>query len=612
MIDSKTVKKFILNPTNDLEELLNYLDENYKATIEGIFNALFPLLKLYDQNMGRVDYLLKILEQLVEIKMSDELTFLIGPITDLDNKINKLTTKQRMALNTPYQRIKRIVDEIHKKSLEEVNDSKLKYLEHLIFQNEDVNLIGNFLEHNASILSKKNKDGNDIVEEVLKTYLYLDERDINKINYYYNVILIFLESNRREILKNKKKYYRLVKESKVGYKEHIIKVIQLLVPNFQVELSEIEERYNVDFDFHPAIMGEVDKLELSYDNREDYLYQECITIDGEGANCLDDALYIEKNEDGTYTLYIHITDIPSIVPYYSIINEEARRRGKTSYLRKSQTLMLPDQICNNMGSLLEGEKRNVISYIYELDESFRLISNSPTIKLGVIKNRHRLTYENVDNIFNDQPEHEITLKINWLASYAEELRRSNMKKEKYRQYENLINMVINHESLNIDYSVSANIVHESMILVNYSSAKLFKDLGYPYVYRRVIIPSSDYIEKQIETIKQMDPSILEDKLFINKIGESAMESMYWDKPVKHMGMNLECYSHSSSPARRYPDVFCQYLIHDLIIRENTYNIPIWEYRTKELVRYLNNREKEIEMFASEYNYLSYKELIKKK
>ena len=146
MIDNKSVKRYILNSTNDLDEILNYLDQDFKATIEGIFNALFPLMKLYEQNKGRVDYLLGILEQLIEIKPTTDLVFLLGPITDLDNKISKLPLKDRIKLNEPYKRITTIVDNIEKKSINDLNDSKLKYLEYLIFQNQDVNLIGNFVD----------------------------------------------------------------------------------------------------------------------------------------------------------------------------------------------------------------------------------------------------------------------------------------------------------------------------------------------------------------------------------------------------------------------------------------------------------------------------------
>jgi len=613
MLDSKTIKKFILVSTNDLEELLNYLDLDFRATIEGIFNALFPLLKLYDQNMGRVDYLLKILEQVVLVKPVSELLFLLGPITDLDNKINSLAIKSRIQMNEPYQRIKRIVDDIEKKSLDELNDSKLKYLEYLVFQNRDINLIGSFLEQHANLLLKKNKDGNDIIEEVLKIYLYLNEKDENKINYYYHVLLIFLGTNfSRDVLKNKKKYYRLIKESKAGYREHIIKVIELLEPNFLVDLKELEDKYNIGFDFHDAINNEVSLLKNDFDNREDYLYQECITIDGEGSTCLDDALYIELNDDGSYTLYIHIVDIASFIPYNSVINEEARKRMKTWYLRQNQIYMYPDIICNEMASLLEDRKRNVISYIFKLDSDFKIIDDNVTIKLGMINVVNRLTYSEVDNMYNSDSNDMLITKIKWLANFAFERRKANRSKEKYRQYENLIDRQINHESLKVDHSPSANIVHESMILVNYMVAKYFKDNGYPYIYRKVVIPSSDYIEKQIEMIKQMDASIMEDKVFLNKLKESAMESIYWDVPVRHNGLKLECYSHSTSPARRYPDAFCQYLIHDLLIDKNLDNIPLWDYRVKELVNYLNNREKEIERFASEYNYLSYRKLIKKK
>lgn len=613
MIDNKIVKRYILNSTNDLDEILNYLDKDFKATIEGIFNALFPLMKLYDQNKGRVDYLLGILEQLIEIKPTTDLVFLLGPITDLDNKISKLPLKDRIKLNEPYKRITTIVDTIEKKSMNAVNDSKLKYLEYLIFQNQNVNLIGNFIESHTNLLNKKNKDGADIIEEVLKKYLYLNEKEVDKINYYYHILLIFLGSNfQREVLKNRQKYYRLIKESKLGYKEHIIKVIELLEPNFQVELSEIEEKYNVNFNFHQAIYNELNNLTYNFEERKDYLYQDCITVDGDNSRCLDDALYIEKNADGTYNLYIHIVDIASLIPYNSVINEEARKRVKTLYLRNNEILLYPEQISHNLGSLLEAQSKNVISYIFKLDSNFKLIDEIPKIQLGMISVKHRLSYDQVDKIFKEQKNDELTIKINWLSRFAEERRKATIKKEKYRQYENMINMVLNHESLKVDCSVSANIIHESMILVNYSIAKHFKQLDYPYIYRKIVIPSSNYIEKQIEMIKQMDASIMEDKVFINNLRESAMESMYWDKPIYHSGLKLDCYSHSTSPARRYPDVFGQYLIHDLIIDKNLDNIPSWEYRTKELVRHLNKKEKENERFSSEYNYLSYKKLIKKK
>lgn len=613
MIDNKTIKKFILNSTNDLDELIYYLDKDYKPTIEGIFNALFPLLKLYPQNQGRVDYLLGILEQIIELKPSNELTLMLGPITDLDNKINSLPLKTRMQLNYPYQRIKKIVDEIDKKSLTELESGKLKYLEYLIFQNQDLFLIDNFIERNQSLLTKKNKDGNDIVEEILKIYLYLNDKEIDKINYYYHVLLIILtNNNHHNFQKNKKKYYRLIKESKVAYKEHIIKIIELLVSNFQVDLSEIEEKYNINFNFHKAILKETENIQTDSNPRENYLYQNCLTIDGEDTNCLDDALYIEKNTNNTYTLYIHIIDIPSIIPYNSLINEEARKRIKTCYLRQNQILLYPEIISYNKASILEDQPRNVITYIFTLDENFNLISEKPTIKLGQINNRHRLTYGEVDNMYNSFSNDELTTQINWLAKFSEERRKTNPQKEKYRLYENIINRQINHESLKLDYSVSANIVHETMILVNYAAAKTFKELNYPYIYRKVIIPSSDYIERQIQTIKQLDSTIIEDKTFINKIKESAMESIYSDKPVQHTGLKLPCYSHSTSPARRYPDAFCQYITHDLIINQNTKNIHLWDYRTKELVKYLNTKEIEIERFTSEYNYLSYRKLIKKK
>ena len=613
-ITSNAIRNFIIKGTNDLDELLIYLDKDFKETIDGIFRALFSLMKTYNQNKDRVEYLINILEQVVEFKKSRELTCFIPLITTLENKVDKLSMKDKVKMMTPYTRIKQLLVKIENKSKKELDNNKLKYLEYLIFYEQDLNLIESFIEIHPELLKDKNETGNDIIEEVINRYLRIDEKDINKINYLYQVLFILLNSEQlKEITpKIKKKYIKLIKESKIGYKEHIMKIIELLNPNFKVELRELEEKYNINFNFPINVLEEASKIKINHEGRVDYTYQNCITIDGASADCLDDALYIEENIDGTYSFYVYITDMASLIPYESIINEEARKRIKTWYYRQGQLILYPDNISYNLGSLVQDEARNVIAYKYTLDNKFRLISKFPEVSLGVIKVRHRLSFSEVDNMYDSQNDDELKNVINKLASFALERRKSTSKKEKYRFYENWINTQSNHESLVIDTSISANIVHESMFLVNYTIAMLFKKLNLPYGYRKIVIPSADYIDKQIEIIKQLDESIITDKTFINKLKESAMKSVYSDVPVYHNGLKVECCSHSSCPARRYMDAFCQYIIHDLLINNNLQNVPIWQYRLTELVKYLNIREKELAKMFIDYNYLSYKKVLSNK
>lgn len=88
VINSKAIKKYILDVSNDLDDIIEYLDIDYKNTIEGIFNAIFTLMRHYEQNKSRIDYLISMVEASISLKPSSELKYLTGPIIDLQNKIN--------------------------------------------------------------------------------------------------------------------------------------------------------------------------------------------------------------------------------------------------------------------------------------------------------------------------------------------------------------------------------------------------------------------------------------------------------------------------------------------------------------------------------------------
>lgn len=612
-MNANEVKEFIINANNDLTNIITFLDNDFKETIKGIFDAIYPLIKVYDQNKSRVDYLFKIVEQVIEIKPTNELNCILSSIVDLNNKIDNMTLSKRLPIIEPYQRIKKMLDKIEEKSLKELNDGKLNYLEYLVFQGRNISLIKIFLETNSDTIEQRNKEGNDIIEEILQKYLYLNSMDIDNIEYYYSVLFNILNSNKREsILKKKSKYYRMIKNSKQAYKPHIIKFITLLYPDIKIEETELEERYNININFHDAIIKELAKIKINHDNRINYLDQDVFSIDGEDAVCLDDCLCVTDNHDDTYTLYIHIVDVASLVPYHSIINEEARKRVKTLHLKGHGIVLYPEYISHNLASLQEGEVRNVITYSFTLDKDCKVISEFPNISLGVIKNKHQLTYQSADILIRNNNDDNLTKQLNILRKFALERRNSTKNKELYRSYENMIKLEENHESLNVDSSISANIVHESMILVNYMLAKYFKENNLPYIYRKIIMPKDSEIEKQIAKIRSVDDTLIKDKEFMSNLRISYLKSLYCDTPVKHDGLKLECYSHSTSPARRYPDSYCQYLIHDLVIDKNLDNIELWEYRTKELVRHLNDKETENERFAAEYNYLASHKLIKKK
>ena len=613
----KEIRNFILDPTNDLDELFDLITENSQNVIDGILSALYKLLlRNYEQNKSRSDYLIYILDNMIDEFSNEELKFLNIKIDELNNNIvNNIKKKQRVLIREPINKLNDIHNKAAEKIISDIKNSKIKLLEYLIFQEKNLYLIEKTLANNPNLLIYRNKDGADIFTVVLEKYLYLSEKDSEEIDYLYNVILLFIESPSGSIiLNNVKKYQRIIKNKKIELKEHIIKVIELFDKNFSISLEELEERYNVKFSFPNIVYNEINTFVMDNNERVNFTNQKCITIDGANDRCLDDALYIEKNDDGTHNLYIHIADIPSFVSYNSATDEEARKRIETQYLRDCNITLYPDMISDVICSLLPNNNRNVITSIYKLDENYNLISDIPIIVKGKIRTVYKLSYEEVDKRIKNPLHDELDVMLSELFLFSLKQKESNPDKELYRILENYIEFEEHHESLKVDYSPSANIVHEAMVLNNYGISKYLKSLDLPYLYRQLYIPTESFINDQINKIKSLDEKIENNKSFRNTLRDSYIKATYTDVPVRHKGLNLECYSHSSSPLRRYADAHGQYIIHDFIFnnRIDDLNIQLWEYRTKELAKYLNSRKQENENFSKHYNYLSYKKLIKKK
>ena len=161
-MNNKEIKRFILDSTNNLEEIIDYIESDYQASIEGIFNALFSLLKNYDQNKSRVDYLIHLLNQLIDLKGIDELKLMLGPIIDFNNKISTWSLKERLSINEPYYQIEELLNKINNKELSTIKTEKVKYLSFLIFQDKNLKMIETFLDSTSNILNIRDENGENI------------------------------------------------------------------------------------------------------------------------------------------------------------------------------------------------------------------------------------------------------------------------------------------------------------------------------------------------------------------------------------------------------------------------------------------------------------------
>lgn len=580
--------------------------------IDVIFNNISILLNEYLKNDQKINVLIdKIIEMVIEENHVDYilknvkiiLKKIYNNIND-DNKdyyknyINKLTG------------IKKYISKINSDNSITKND--IDILKYLIYIDRDINRISCFFSKNINSLIN-NKEC-DIFYDILNSYINANNN--NEIDYLYMIIILFLKNDTYKdyIMNNKYKYLLLL--NKYNNKPHIKELINKFSNDYSVSLEELENKYKIKFIYPKDIEIEMYGFKFDNNNRYDFTNQRVITIDHDTDTCLDDAIYIEKNIDDTYTLYVHITDIAGVIPYNSNIFYEAIKMGETLYLMDKVISIYPDYISNKLCSILPNNKRNVITYKVILDNNYDILDFK--ILKGKILCKDRLSYESANEILKGNTiDRELYNILLYLFNFSHRQRCKNKKKDMYREYHKFI------DSNNIINTKSDLIVSECMILINHLASKYFYCKGYPYINRTLHLCNKEegliklnkiFNNLKIGTLGINDLKEGEILWIYNKIKETFSRAKYSVNEYKHDGLGYEYYSRTTSPARRVSDAINQHLTYDFIFNNNINdnNIYLWEDRLKEIVDYLNKRKINNDIFSSQYNHLISKKLLKNK
>lgn len=607
----------ISDEQEDYLKLMKYLEKDYDDVLTVIFYLLSDLLKEAKRNESRlnnaINKIFKISEELTDVK---QIVLINKKINYFINKIDQTIPRKRKRNSVITNLRNECIKEHNKlnKRIKQYNiNDTYTFLTKLLFEEKNIIKSEKVIIENIDVIISKEKDGIDLVYELLSQYKTLEVND-KDIAYYNSLLNQLLKIEKLSFInKNIEKYIDLLIDK--CYESHIKHVIDKLENN-SLLIEELEEQTNISFNIPDKVLKEASGFKSNIEFINDYTNMLTITIDGPGAHCLDDAISLEKTESG-YKLYVHITDIPSVIPYYSLTNKEAFKRGETLYLSDCQIMMYPSFLSDGIMSLLPNDKKNVLTYIYEVDDNFNINIDYLKVKRGIINSSHQLTYEAADYIIKHSKQDEISEMLCNLANISLKLRDSNKNKEEYRKIENIVKSNKLHESVLVDYSISANIIQELMVLVNSSVAKYFNKLGYPYIYRVHEIPTEDILLTDIRSLLDFNSSNYINqnyKKIIETIKNGYLNARYATENIGHQGLGLDYYSHSTSPARRYADSYGQYIIEDLLLNRNISdnNIYMWEDKTKEVVAYLNQKHIDNEMFEKEYNFLQSKQLIRKK
>ena len=608
-MSNREIEQKILNYDLEIYELEEYLDENFVSVMTGMVDALYVLMKHANKNRELIDDIFKEIEGVVtEEKEEVKLKLIVELIKKLNNRIeatyNKKSKNDIIGLKN---RLIKILREIENKKVDEINNNIMHIFMKLIYEEKSIENI------EALIKSKKNIEYK-IIDEIFSSVLedYVSATEEENINYFYKVIVIFVKSCfNKDLSKNSEKYMKILNS---GSKREHVKLLIDRLNNKKILQEDLKKKYDVSTNNHLCYKDS--EYNLCDYARHDYTYQKVITIDDEGNECNDDGLFIEKNNDGSYTLYIHISDIPTLIKKDSYLDIMAYKSAETIYLCDNEITVYPENISNNLGSLLEGNVRNVITYRFIVNPNFEIDPDCFKIERSIIKVGKSLSYNEVDRRLKKVGNNYTDTMLVALNCISSILKSGNLYKDIYRKTENKTTGEVTNSSL-ANKSNAAKIVQEMMILTNSYVDKYFVQRGYPYIHRIHNAPSSD-IDKNIMLILGIDSDTLRNNpkcvKILNAVKERYLNAEYSSTSAKHYGLGLDYYSHSTSPLRRYADALGQYVMYDILFNENFDDKTIykWEHILKEACPYLNERIKNNAFFASEYNYLVAKKKIRKK
>lgn len=354
-----------------------------------------------------------------------------------------------------------------------------------------------------------------------------------------------------------------------------------------------------------------------------------VTIDGEDAKDLDDAITIEK-KDNCYTLGVHIADVTNYVTEGSPLDKEAIIRGTSVYLVDRVIPMLPHKLSNGICSLNQGEDRLALSCIMDIDFTGDVISQR--IAETLINVDRRMTYTNVKKILEDKDEEiineyrEFTTMFNNMEELAQILRNKRKKRGSIDFDFPEAKVILNEagEPIEIkpyDRNVATKIIEEFMLLANETVAEYFFWQETPFVYRSHEEPDPDKITSlgqfiynfgyHIKGKDEVHPKEIQ-KLLIDIEGKKeeaiisrlALRSMrqakYTTSNDGHYGLATKYYCHFTSPIRRYPDLQIHRIIKDSIngrldeniLRRYEKNLPEIAKKSSEYERRAEEAERE--------------------
>ncbi len=363
------------------------------------------------------------------------------------------------------------------------------------------------------------------------------------------------------------------------------------------DIMSIVKGYDLPVEFPEKVLRQAERVskpvsEADMAGRRDLRDVQMVTIDGEDAKDLDDAVSVERR-GSDYVLGVHIADVTNYVQENSALDHEARERGTSVYLVDRVIPMLPHTLSNGICSLNAGEDRLALSCIMTVDAKGNVTDHE--ILETVVHVDRRMTYTSVKKILEDHDEAEREAYREFVPMFVCMQELSGILRQRRKQRGSIdfdfpeTKLVLDEEGRPLeirpyDRNTATKIIEDFMLLANETVAQDYYWQELPFVYRSHEAPDDEKIKalaafinnfgysmhiganevrpKEIQKLLCKVEGTPEEALISRLALRSMRQARYAPQNFGHFGLAAAYYTHFTSPIRRYPDLQIHRIIKD--------------------------------------------------
>lgn len=444
-------------------------------------------------------------------------------------------------------------------------------------------------------LLKKSNEGQvikvikrEINQYVGEDYLKGSSAYVKLDNFRYRFDILIPKKNINGAVVGNKVAVKIVAKEDQVFIGEVIKVLGHVNDVLDIEVLSSIYAHGFETDFNPEVLNEALKMPptVTKDDlkgRVDFRSQSTFTIDGSDAKDHDDAVAISWKANSNPTLYVHIADVTHYVREGSLLYNEAYQRGTSLYVIDKAVPMLPPSLSNGICSLNEDVDRLTVTCEMEIDKQGKVVNYD--IYESVIKSKKRMTYEAVNKLLEEKeivPGYEPFVfdlkKMNQLASI---LRKARTKRGSLDFDNQEIKVIVDSKGMPVkivkrESGLGEQVIEDFMIIANETVASHIFKRALPFIYRVHAKPQKEKIDEFLFLLAKLKispsasyhtykPKMLQELLTLlktepcfpvlsNQLLRKLSRAEYQMENIGHFGLASNCYTHFTSPIRRFPDL----------------------------------------------------------